>query len=299
MKTDNITIIRGSYGQRLTFTLKDADGNARNMSSYSAKLQAWSPLVPGTLTIDKSCTWSNQSGGVCYYDLASGDFNTVGVYQYHILATATGISEPALSGFIVVMQYGGNYCTLAEIKELLGLVDESYDAIIQSDIVMVKQFIDDLAKRRFDTVSETRYFDGADKVLFIDELASAPTSIKLDEDADGTYEVTLASSDYVLYPLNGYPKTMVKVATGGDYSYFARGVEKGVQIVGTWGNPTVPEPIRKAATIQVMRWFKRRESAFQDVVGSPETGEMIVYKNLDPDVAQIVSLREHSRKRFA
>jgi len=55
-----------------------------------------------------------------------------------------------------------------------------------------------------------------------------------------------------------------------------------------------PEPIREACLIQAMRLWKRRESAFQDAVGSPETGAIMVYKGLDADVKLIVS--EYRRK---
>ena len=50
-----------------------------------------------------------------------------------------------------------------------------------------------------------------------------------------------------------------------------------------------PEPIMEACLIQAMRWWKRKDTAFQDVVASPATGEVIVYKGLDPDLQLIVS----------
>ena len=49
-----------------------------------------------------------------------------------------------------------------------------------------------------------------------------------------------------------------------------------------------PEPIVEATLIQAMRWWKRRESAFQDMVGSPEVGQLIAYKGMDADLKLIV-----------
>ncbi len=50
-----------------------------------------------------------------------------------------------------------------------------------------------------------------------------------------------------------------------------------------------PSPIVQATLIQAMRWWKRRESAFQDVVHSSESmGEIIVYKGMDPDIELII-----------
>lgn len=55
-----------------------------------------------------------------------------------------------------------------------------------------------------------------------------------------------------------------------------------------------PEPIQQAVLMQAMRWWKRRESAFQDAVGNPETGMVNVFKGLDPDIKLIVD--QYKRK---
>jgi hypothetical protein len=50
-----------------------------------------------------------------------------------------------------------------------------------------------------------------------------------------------------------------------------------------------PADITKACLITAMRWWKRKDSAFQTVVGTPELGQVNIYKGLDPDVVQILS----------
>lgn len=50
-----------------------------------------------------------------------------------------------------------------------------------------------------------------------------------------------------------------------------------------------PEPIKLACLIQAMRWWKRKDSAFQDMVGSAETGTLIYSKPLDADVKMLLS----------
>jgi len=51
-----------------------------------------------------------------------------------------------------------------------------------------------------------------------------------------------------------------------------------------------PDQIVEATLIQAMRWWKRRESAFQDVVRFSESmGEIIVYKGLDPDIKLLLA----------
>lgn len=184
-----------------------------------------------------------------------------------------------------------NYCTLEEVKSHLD--DASgYDNLLMSMIEQAKVFIDDFCDRQFDSVAASRYFDGAGSLLLIDDLINISgdnDGIFLDEDGDSTFATTaMASSDYILYPLNGTPKTMVKISPASNYGGFASGVKKGVKIVATWGyGATVAKPIRRASIIQVCRWFKRKDSAFGDVIGTSELGTISMYKGLDPDIAMI------------
>ena len=49
-----------------------------------------------------------------------------------------------------------------------------------------------------------------------------------------------------------------------------------------------PQPIREATLVLAMRAWKRKDSAFQDAVGSPDTGLVVVYKDEDPFVKGII-----------
>ena len=48
-----------------------------------------------------------------------------------------------------------------------------------------------------------------------------------------------------------------------------------------------PADITQATLIIAMRAWKRKDSAYQDVVGAPETGQIIVSKGMDPDVKEL------------
>jgi len=50
-----------------------------------------------------------------------------------------------------------------------------------------------------------------------------------------------------------------------------------------------PADITQAVLIMAMRAWKRKDSAYQDVVGSPETGQVITSKGIDPDVKELVA----------
>ena len=49
-----------------------------------------------------------------------------------------------------------------------------------------------------------------------------------------------------------------------------------------------PMPIRQATLVLAMRAWKRKDSAFQDAVGSPDTGMVVVFKDEDPFVKSVI-----------
>ena len=49
-----------------------------------------------------------------------------------------------------------------------------------------------------------------------------------------------------------------------------------------------PQPVIQATLVLAMRAWKRKDSAFQDVVGSPDTGLVVVYKDQDPYVKSVI-----------
>lgn len=183
-----------------------------------------------------------------------------------------------------------NYTTVDDIKAELNLELDQSDPLIMGWIEAASDLIDTYCSRHFDKRDAvTRYFNGDGATLFFDDLL-AVTTFKLDNDDDGTFEDTLAATDYILYPLNSTPKMWAKIRSNSEYSSFAKGVEKGVEIVGNWGYTTVPPAIRQACIIQVCRWHKRKDSGYATaVVGSTETGEIPLYTALDPDVKLILN----------
>ena len=215
----------------------------------------------------------------------------------------------------------------------------------------------------------TLYFDGSTSPLQIGDILSI-TTLKTDDDEDATFENSYTEdTDYRLYPLNDFPKTEARIMTGGSYSGFASGIDKGVEIDGVFGygdttdatpyidsdddlavaittatatTTTVddgdnfaigqtiriddeqlyitgistntltfergmngtdadthliaatiyiyryPQPIVQACLITSMRAWKRKDSAYQDVVGGGPLGTVITSKGIDPDVAETI-----------
>lgn len=264
------------------------------------------------------------------------------------------------------------YADLTTLKSaaFLNISDTATDAYLRKLLEGASRDIDKLCDREFYCWEGTRYFDGGDTILFLDDDILSVATFKCDSDGDGTYEDTFATTDYNLYPLNDFPKTRAEISANSDYGGFASGVSKGVQVIGVFGygdgisatpyidsgtttaealdatetgvdvasgaalavgqtmrveseqmyiqsissntatvkrgvNGTTaathatgvtvyvyeyPMPVVQACLIQTMRNWKRKDTAFADVISSPELGTVSVWKGLDPDVAKKIAM---------
>ncbi len=268
----------------------------------------------------------------------------------------------------------GDLVTL-KCKAYLGIDTTEQDTELLGLLENASRLLDKETHRFFYCRNEIRYYDGAGTILLLSDDLLSITTLETDEDGDATYENSLATTDYFLYPLNDFPKTRIEINPNGDYSHFANGIQKGVKITGIFGygegesatpyvdsgatssevldttetgvdvsdisvfapgqtilidseqmyltavdtdlkvkrgvNGTTaathvtsstiyiyeyPQPIVQACLIDAMRAWKRKDSAYQDAVGSPETGMIIRSKGVDPDVARMI--QDYRRKRY-
>ena len=133
----------------------------------------------------------------------------------------------------------GAYASIADVKGVLGITATTDDTVIRKIVEAASRSIDQHFNRTFVTQSATKYFDGAVK-LWLPDLLSI-TTLKTDEDGDATFENTLATTDYIKYgvglenSLNTFPYTRLEISENSNYSSFASGVKKGVEIAGIWG----------------------------------------------------------------
>jgi hypothetical protein len=137
----------------------------------------------------------------------------------------------------------GCYASIADLKGILGITSTTDDTVMRKILEASSRAIDNYCNRVFVTQTATKYFNGAN-ILWIPDLLSV-TTLKTDEDGDGTYENTYQVAtepiDYYLYgvgledTLNTFPKIRIETSSNGDYSGFATGCRKGVQIAGVWG----------------------------------------------------------------
>jgi hypothetical protein len=181
------------------------------------------------------------------------------------------------------------YVSRQDVKSALGLGtaalspdDDEIDQVVTS----VSRAIDDYCGRFFYSVAGTALYTATDYLYLPIDDFSTVTSVKTDENNDGTCEVTLtANTDYRLVTnqtVPGWPYTGVRITSFGSHTLPVL-VTEGVQIVGTRGWSQTPAPIVAAALVQSTRLHARRNTPL-GVAGSPEGGIVRLLSRLDPDV---------------
>lgn len=186
-----------------------------------------------------------------------------------------------------------NYCSAAELQTRLWgdtVTPSSVDELVLEQVIQgASRWIEKFTGRRFYASTETRYYTALfGNALEVDDLLSI-TTLSTDEDGDRTYEITWASTDYDLMPLNAtadaQPYTEIRTAPEGDYS-FPAGLKKGVKVVGSFGYCTIaslPHDVREACLLQSERVYKRKDAPF-GIAGPSELGQLRLISELDPDV---------------
>ena len=146
--------------------------------------------------------------------------------------------------------------TPAQYRAVIGKTDTGQDADILTDLKAVSRYLEGKLGRFFnkDASDATRVYvvPRTSTDLWVDDLSAAPTTIKIDEDGDGSFtdEVYLDSADFELLPLNAAlgpearPYTRIRLTEWGDYSQFVK--DQRVQVIGKFGWPAVPEAVQRA-----------------------------------------------------
>jgi hypothetical protein len=130
------------------------------------------------------------------------------------------------------------YITQAEIENyLLTDINLSFEDQVEKWIQTAQNYVEKYTGRSFESVEETRLFDGNGKQeIMIDDC------LEITEILDGTREVT----DYKAYPANKTPKTSLYSSYG-----WSRG-NQNYSIEGTWGySEEAPEDIKFATVVLV------------------------------------------------
>lgn len=147
-----------------------------------------------------------------------------------------------------------------------------------------------------DTAS-IRYYPGNNQSeLWVDFMAAAPSQVEVAEAGDLTAYTVWAATDYYLLPVNaladGRPYRSLKInslVSTKPYWYQFEDLPT-VKITCRWGWSTIlPPMIEEACIVQVARWYKRGEQAFQDAGAVTELMNLRYLKKIDPEVELLLS----------
>jgi hypothetical protein len=192
------------------------------------------------------------------------------------------------------------YATLAEVKSALRISDSVDDTLLEMAVESASRLIDGYAGRVFYSIgTATRYFVSLDDYnVEIDDISSSSITLQSSNNADGVFNNTWTVDDYQLEPLNGvsdgqtWPYTSIRAI--GQYLFPTSGGEALIKLTGVYGWSSVPVAIKQACIIQASRIFKRLDSPL-GVAGFGDLGAIRVSSQLDPDVAQLVSVYRRMR----
>ena len=185
-----------------------------------------------------------------------------------------------------------DYTTVATFKDAIKFTGNERDAEFAKAITAASRIFDRITKRAdnaFVATTATRTFDGASGQgdhLWVPSLL-AVTTLKTDHDGDGSYETAWASTDYMLYPLDGPPyQQIVANRTTGRY-LFPVG-QATVEIAGSWGRfAAVPSDVERAVILLAHRLTNRAKTP-EGIMGSLDQG-FVQMRDLDPDVKAIAA----------
>ncbi len=200
------------------------------------------------------------------------------------------------------------YATLSDVKAAARITDTIDDGLLEMAIESSSRDIDAYTERVFFSTGATavaRVYIPQDIYLVETDDIISVTTLKSDSTGNGTFDITWASTDYQLEPLNGLaggistPATRIRAI--GEYLwpvYEPRNVnsnQASVQVTGVFGFASIPSAIKQATILASLRAYKRYESP-TGVLGFSDMGVVRVGR-LDPDVERLVA--PYRKIRFA
>lgn len=186
--------------------------------------------------------------------------------------------------------------TLTDVKDALDLdaSNTRHDSRLETAIEAASRMIEAECRRKFtpDTSATARmFYPLTSTVVFVDDVSSTSgLVVKTDPGDDGTYDVTVASTDYQLEPLNGtrdgitWPYTTIIAVESTTWPSTRR---PSVQVTAKWGWPTVPTDIEQACLVQSVALFKAADAPF-GATGTIDGGVLRIRSALHPTAAALV-----------
>jgi hypothetical protein len=199
------------------------------------------------------------------------------------------------------------YITEQQLRDAIHDPSTTLDStLMQNAILAASRTVEGATGRHFYQHTAAQYFfPDSFWIVSLDDMDLATTtglSVHVDTGFAATYaEERVFNTDFICEPLNqstygveGWPFTSLRAING--RTWFLRYTDfqqYTVKVVGTWGWPSIPNPVKVATTIIAAYLYKRPE-AFFGTTGMPELGMMRVQQ---PDVSVLLQpYRKQSTK---
>ncbi len=187
-----------------------------------------------------------------------------------------------------------DYCTVAEVKDLLNANESGSDTLLGVLVTRASALVDAFTRRTFAERTETRYYNPVEDVswrtlVLDDDLLSVTTLTNGDA-------VVIEASSYVTKPANFSPVWGIKLLGSSGIAWtYTDDPDDAISVAGSWGYCTAAErpPDITQATARLALWlFRQREAPFS-TVGNSYTGEYEVPVDMPGDVQAM--LRRYCR----
>lgn len=172
------------------------------------------------------------------------------------------------------------YCTVADLADELDMTAGEAARLngkLERAINAASRMIDKHCGRRFwqDGTVVDRQYDADNSICcYVDDISTTTGLIvKIDDDADGTFETTLTiTTDFILLPYNAGDRNPVEPYT--ELRMVSDGIQRfpvwsngrpGVQVTAKFGWPAVPDDVEKACLVQAAQLFKASDAIFGGV----------------------------------
>lgn len=181
------------------------------------------------------------------------------------------------------MALGDTYITSALLKSYMGIEINTYDVQIADAVSSASREIEDYCHRQFNsasTVSARLFRPNGSHLLAVDDFSTTVGLIvESDEDGDGVFETTWATTDYELTPLNGVVNGQEgwpfwNIRATGINRRFRYNPRANVRVTAKWGWAAVPTPVIQSAYILASDTFQLKDSRL-GVAGSDQFGQIV------------------------
>lgn len=178
------------------------------------------------------------------------------------------------------------YCKLEDLRSELGVPEDNHDNDVSMELAIevASREIDDYCGRWFYAQSATRYYQAQEATRLLTDDILAITAIRSDGDADGVFESTWSTGSYFLTPFNAtaepQPQPYTAIITRQlSTAIFPTHVQRGVQIVGSFGYSSAPPAVVKKACLFQAALGYRAKDAPLGVVGGRDFSQSVQPSN--------------------